>query len=62
MKLNTGKCRLLIYRHICEQVWMDIGGDGIQEASNVELLRILIENRWNSIAMSLISVPKPKIN
>ena len=44
MKLNTGKCRLLIYRHIGEQVWMDIGGDGIQEASNVELLKILIEN------------------
>ena len=44
MKLNTGKCRLLIYRHKYEQVWMKIGGDGIQQASNVELLRILTEN------------------
>ena len=64
MKLNTGKCCLLIYRHKYKQVWMEIGEDGIQEASNVELLRILTENplKFDSYVSNICSKAKNKLS
>ena len=44
MKMNTGNCRFLISGHKYGQLWIVIGGKGVQEAINVKLLRILIKH------------------
>ena len=44
MKMNTGNCRFLISGHKYKQLWSVIGANGVQEAINVKLLRILIEH------------------
>ena len=43
MKLNNGKCHLLVPGHHYEEMFINIGNNRIWESKNVELLGITME-------------------
>ena len=44
MKLNTGKCHLLISRNKHEHMWAKIGQDIVGESNRVKLLGVTTDN------------------
>ena len=45
MKLNTGKCHLLISGSKVEHMWANVGANKIWENSKVKLLGVTIDNK-----------------
>ena len=44
MKLNTGKCYLIVSRTKYEYLWVNIGEYNIRESKNMKLLDVNIDN------------------
>ena len=43
MKLNTGKCHLIVSGYKHEQIWAQVGGDKIWESTYLKLLGVTID-------------------
>ena len=64
MKLNTGKCHLLVAEHIFEHTWVRVGTDKMWEDHSVKLIGVSIDNdlKLDKHALDIIKKANSKLS